>query len=661
MQLRTRLAAVAAALVFTACGLPEGVASDMQGDVPPAQDPGSQSSDALRRHWWRNDRNAPRPVVDAGAPAIDAGTTTPPVVDAGTTPPRPPPVVDAGTTPPPPPPVVDAGTTPPPPPPVVDAGTPPPPPVIDAGTTPPPPPPVVDAGSPPGIDAGTPLPPGNPGTADVTFAIDSSSNVKPISRYIYGKNFNGSTWSAERGLTLNRLGGNRWTAYNWENNASNAGSDYNHSSDAHLGGGNVPGEAVRAHVANSRAAGGATIVTVPILGWVAADKNGTVLNDPIASRFFPSLSTKPTALSMTPSLTDGAVYQDEFVAWLEATFPNAHVDPSRDILYSLDNEPDLWADTHSHIHPAAVTYAELLSKSIDFARSIRRNAPAAKILGFVSYGFNGFVSLQGAPDANGRNFIEFFLDGMRQASATEGQRLLDVLDLHWYPEAKGGNVRITGEDTTSTVVAARVQAPRSLWDPTYTESSWVASYVGGPIRLIPDVRAKIAARYPGTGLGFTEYYYGRGSHISGGVAQADVLGIFGREGVHTATLWPLNGNSIPYVSGAFAMFRNYDGLGAAFGDTSIGATNTDVANASVYASIDAANPSRMVLVVINKATTAKTAGITLRHGTAYSRAQTYVMSSGQPNPIRGADVTVTANALRYTMPAMSVTTLVLQQ
>ena len=207
--------------------------------------------------------------------------------------------------------------------------------------------PVVDAGTPPPpvIDAGTVVTPGNPGPGDVTFAVDTAQAAHPISRYIYGKNFNGSTWAQEPNLTMNRLGGNRWTAYNWENNASNAGSDFNYQSDSYLGGGATPGEAVRLNVANARAAGGATLVTVPILGWVAADKLGTsVLNQPIASRFFSSVPTKGSAFTYPPNLSDTVVNQDEFVSWLEATFPTAHQDPARELFYSLDNEPDLWAE-----------------------------------------------------------------------------------------------------------------------------------------------------------------------------------------------------------------------------------------------------------------------------------------------------------------------------
>lgn len=607
---------VAGVVVLSAC---EGIASEEEVPVDEIAAPTSiDQSELLKRRrpwrWWPSDAGVVTPApVDAGLPVVDAGT-----------PPR-----DAGS------PVVDAGLPPPPP---RDAGTP----VVDAGTPPPPP------------------PPSDAGTADVSFAINSTQNVKPISRTIYGKNFNGSTWAQEPAVTLNRLGGNRWTAYNWENNASCAGSDYNFQNDAYLGGGDVPGEAVRTHVVAARNAGGSVLVTVPIQGWVAADKLGTsTLGQPITSRFVSSIPTKSSALQYPPNLSDGVVNQDEFVRWLELTFPTAHQDPTRELFYSLDNEPDLWSDTHAEIQPNPVTYAELLDKSIRFASAIRTQSPQGKIFGFVSYGFNGFINLQNASDNGNRDFINFFLDGMRAAGTQQNKRLLDVLDLHWYPEATGGGTRVIGEDTSAAVVAARLQAPRSLWDPTYTETSWVASFNGAPLQLIPTVRAQIAAHYPGTGIAFTEYYYGGGAHISGALAQADVLGIFGREGVHTAALWPMS-STIPFISAAFSMFRSFDGAGGAFGDTSVQANNPSPANYSVYASVDAANPGRMVLVVINKQSTAKTAVLNVTHGTSFSRAQVFQLTSASPNPMRGNDVAVTGNSLRYTMPALSVTTLVLQ-
>src|SRR4029078_11004530 len=134
-------------------------------------------------------------------------------------------------------------------------------------------------------------------------------------------------------------------------------------------------------------------------------------------------------------------------------------------------------------------------------------------------------------------------DSMRAAEAHAHRRLLDVLDLHWYPEATGAGVRITEASAAPAVAQARVQAPRSLWDPSYVETSWIAQDAGvGAIRLLPRLREKIAAHYPGTPVAITEYNYGGGGDGSGALAEADVLGIFGREGVFAAALWDLAGS-----------------------------------------------------------------------------------------------------------------------
>jgi hypothetical protein len=42
--------------------------------------------------------------------------------------------------------------------------------------------------------------------------------------------------------------------------------------------------------------------------------------------------------------------------------------------------------------------------------------------------------------------------------------------------------------------------------------------------------------YPGTRLAITEYNWGGLDGLNGALAQADVLGIFGREGLALATL-----------------------------------------------------------------------------------------------------------------------------
>jgi len=527
-----------------------------------------------------------------------------------------------------------------------------------------------------------------PPVATVTFNIDSAQDVHPISRFIYG--MNGWDPSGQpKNLTLSRSGGNRMTAYNWETNASNAGSDYQNQNDDFLGGGNTPNGAVAPGLEAARVAGAAMIVTMPLIGYVAADKNGggdvagTALNPTpnyLATRFKQSLPRKGSAFAITPDTTDAFVYQDEYVHFLGDKYPGGFAATNNPIWISLDNEPDLWQHTHARLrgdsttfdtsqqHGTTATYAEMIQRTTDYADAAKDVNPDALIFGPVNYGWQGMIRFQDAADANNRDFLEFYLAQMKNAATTTGHRLVDVLDVHWYPEARGtcaanpmDGCRITEEDTDAGVVAARKQAPRSLWDLAYTENSWIAQFsTNGPIRLLPRLEDKIAANYPGTKLSITEYNYGGANHISGGIAQADALGVFGREGLFAATLWRLVANN-NFIYGGFDMYRNFDGANGSFGDTSIRALTSDAASTSVYASVDAGNANRMVLVCINKTDATQTAGIAVTHSVQFHTAKAYQLtsSSAQGQPQAQPDVAVTANSFQYTMPANSVTTLVL--
>jgi hypothetical protein len=473
----------------------------------------------------------------------------------------------------------------------------------------------------------------------IEYEVDGTKR-HPISPYVYGHNHPDGKVP---GWTFNRVGGNRLTAYNWETNASNAGSDWHHQND-NLMGNEIPGEPVRASVAQAHAKGAACVVTIPIIGRVAADKKGggdvAKTPDYLNTRFLPSLSRKPTPFADAPDLADGKVYQDEFVHWLEKAFP----EPRPPIFYALDNEPDIWSHTHARIHPEKVRYDELCRLNVEYAEAVKRVAPRALVFGFVSYGWHGFTTLQDAPDRAGRDFLDVYLAEMAAAEAKAGKRLIDVLDVHWYPEARGKE-RVMEDDASPATSAARIQAPRSLWDPGYKEESWILQVTGGPIRLLPRLREKIAKRYPGTKLAITEYYYGGGADISGGIAQADVLGVFGREGVFAAALWHMGKTDDRFIHAAFAMFRNFDGQGGAFGDTGLDVSGGDPSKASLYASVD--GKGRKVFVAINK-----TAGpLKIRVGSG--RAQAWRLTSAEPKPVPAGDVELSA----LEVPPLSVTTL----
>jgi hypothetical protein len=501
-----------------------------------------------------------------------------------------------------------------------------------------------------------PWAPGDPGVTEITFDIHTQLGRRAISPLIYGINYDLRNAARQR-WGLVRWGGNRCTAYNWETNASNAGSDYLFQNDSFASESVVPAAPILQMIDGAERIDAPIIVTLSNADRVSADKNGggdvrRSGPDYLQTRFLANHARKSSAFVSSPDLSDRDVYQDELVAYLKSKRPRAR------LLFSMDNEPELWSHTHAEIFLEPVTYEGLWSRNHAFASAAKAVWPQAEVLGFVSFGYSGYVDLQRAKDSKGRNFIDWYLTQARAAERAEGRRLIDYLDLHWYPEAQGGGERITGAGIGPAVVASRVQAPRSLWDASYRETSWVRDKHGGPIELLHWVQAKIDRFYPGTKLAITEWNYGAGNHISGALAVGDVLGIFGMEGVSLATYWPLI-DAEPYAYAAFRAYRNFDDEGSAFGDTAVSASSNALELATVYASIQSNDPKRMVVIAINKSTRSLRAGIRISHDTEYLGASVFVLSDKRPELLRAAPLSaVASNAFRFDMPAQSISVIV---
>ncbi|MGA7119010.1 MAG: glycoside hydrolase family 44 protein [Polyangiaceae bacterium] len=519
-------------------------------------------------------------------------------------------------------------------------------------------------------DATASLTPTDGGT--LAIDVDPSKAIGPISPYVYGINSQGPEGL---GVTVRRMGGNRQTAYNWEINASNAGNDYHHVSDdwpctvlGYTNCGEPGAQFVDFAQANKRL-GVESLATIPLVDYVAADKNHEVSEAEKApsKRWIKSYPHKTGPFALAPDLNDGAVYEDEFVNFLVTKLGTAAHGGIK--FYSLDNEPSLWPSTHPRIHPDKTTYQEMVTRTEALATAITTLDPTALVLGGVMYGWPEYLTLQSAPDANEFNakygtYTDFYLASMKALEQKHHRRLVHVLDVHWYPEARGTK-RITEDDESPKTVDARLQAPRAFWDPTYREKSWIDDSWGKPIRLIPWLREKIEKRYPGTKLSMTEYDFGGSGHVSGALAQADVLGALGREGVFLADYWGTaagNGELPPYIAAAFKLYRNYDGKGGAYGDTAVAAKVADVAKASVYAATDSKRPGVLTVLVINKDQRARYTGkLSLRGTGKYARAQTYVLDKSAPQ-VRAADkIEIKDNQLEYMLQPLSATLLVIEQ
>jgi fibronectin type 3 domain-containing protein len=524
---------------------------------------------------------------------------------------------------------------------------------------------------------------------NVTITVDPTK-THAISPYIYGTNFYSGTTNAPALLTFDRDGGNRWTAYNWINNGSNAGSDYFYENDNFLCNGTcnaaIPAESVRMFIGDDQQAGLASLITVQMQGYVSKDAQIVQVPQPFPSLtyFRPVVDKKSTAsaapFTLTPpaASTDNNVYMDEFAWTLDQKFSGKNIfgtNPTHPTFISLDNEPELWNTTHAEIQGATmVTSDNYITKTITLTKAIKDQFPNAVIFGPVHYGFQGFYNWQGelASTPTGTNwFPDKYLQAVKTASTSYGKPLVDVYDFHWYPEEydSGGTrtLTLTGTTLSAAQVQLIVQSPRVLWDPNFNDMAngnsnpWIYQELGNAaIKLLPRLQAKIDAENPGMKISITEYEGGGWNHIAGTIAEADYLGIFGAQNVFAASFWPPSG-TYDYAIAGFRAYRGFDGASAVFGDTALQATSSNVANVMVYASSDSTTTGHYVFVAINRSTSSQVTainGVTLS-GIATLYQMTASSASGQ-NPIRpvsAGTMAVSGNSLKVTLPALSVTTI----
>jgi hypothetical protein len=454
------------------------------------------------------------------------------------------------------------------------------------------------------------------GATPVALAIRCSAPAHAISPFIYGIGVlpmhdapDSHQWRL--GATTRRWGGNHTSRYNWLlGNAWNAGKDWffrNVDYDR------TPGPAHERFIEASLAHGLANAITLPTLGWVA--KDSISYGFPVSSHG-PQQAVAPEHGDMgngvtprgkllpagPPERTSVAMPPAGVGRWVQSIRARDAVRGRRGVrMYILDNEPTLWHTTHRDVHPEPVSQDELLSRTIAYATEIRRADPAAVIAGPALWGWFAYfrsgvdqVAQPAHPDRDRHGGLPLLPWWLREVAAHEqrsGVQILDVVDVHFYPQGRGIGVGLEGATDPDTA-ARRIRAPRSLWDPRYTDESWIAE----PMRVIPRVRAWIDEFHPGLGISIGEWNFGAEGHMSGGLAVAEALGRFGEQGISSAFYWDYPADRSP-AFWAFRAFRNFDGLGGRFLDESVQASS-DEPMVSVFASRDAAT-GHLVAVLLN--------------------------------------------------------------
>ncbi|MEP6924419.1 MAG: glycoside hydrolase family 44 protein [Pyrinomonadaceae bacterium] len=515
------------------------------------------------------------------------------------------------------------------------------------------------------------IPPPPPPNGAVTIQIDAAANNRAINPNIYGVAYASSAQLLDLNAPLNRLGGNNTSRYNWQLNADNRANDFYFESIPFA---NTPGEVGDSFIQTSKNGGAQPMLTVPIIDWIAkVGVNRTKLasfsiarygaqtgND---AQYFPDAGNgiRTNGQFVTgndpndANVPNSPAFQQSWAQYLVGRWGTASNNGLR--YYILDNEHSIWFSTHRDVQPTGARMDEIWTKMRDYAAMIKGVDAGAQVLGPEEWGWSGYFysgyDQQYAPTHNwtypdraahgNMDYAPWLLQKFRADEQIRGRRLLDVFTLHYYPQ--GGEF---GNDVSNAMQLRRNRSTRSLWDPNYTDETWI----NDKVRLIPRMKDWVAQYYPGTKIGLTEYNWGAENHINGATAQADIYGILGREGLDTAARWTTPDTATPTFK-AMKMYRNYDGNRSGFGEQSVSAVIPNPDRLSAFAAIRLADGA-LTVMVINKISGDTPVTINLANFNSGSTAQVWQLTAtNQIN--RLSDVAVSNNVVSATAPSQSIT------
>jgi hypothetical protein len=492
--------------------------------------------------------------------------------------------------------------------------------------------------------------------------VDAAGNPHPINPDIYGLANYGldANFAKEIQVPNIRWGGDATTRYNWQVDSSNAGFDW------YFMGGNgeatpTPSGSADTMINTYKTASNArTLLTIPIIPWVNKSAswncsfpvsvygsqqstnpyvhpNGDNCGNSIAANGTQLLDTNIYANHIDNTVT----LQQGWLQHLISTFGTAANGGVP--YYQLDNEPGGWSNTHRDVEPLQPDYNTIISLGQQYAAMIKQTDPTAKVFGPVDFTLGGWI---GTPSEQDNLYAgQYYLQQMSVYNQTNHQRILDYFDEHYY-----------GGGSTD---AAELESTRALWDPTFNSGSWVEQYYfDGPMQLIPRFQNWIQAYYPGTKLSISEYSFASGTNpLVDMLTETDVLGIYGRQSLDFANMWNVPAPTAP-LAYSFRIYRNYDGAGGQFGDTSVNSASTDQSQLSVYGALRSSDGA-LTVVAINKTTGAIQTSLSLANFNAASTAAVYTYSNENLTQIvAGTPAAVALKAINYNFPPYSATVFV---
>ncbi|MBW8331617.1 MAG: T9SS type A sorting domain-containing protein [Prolixibacteraceae bacterium] len=390
----------------------------------------------------------------------------------------------------------------------------------------------------------------------VQIDIDVSKGKKPVSPYIYGKNnvlpstflnsgtTAGITKAKEAGVRFVRQGGgNNSTKYNWRLKLSSHPDWYNNVYANDWDG------AARNLI--DKMPGVQGMWSFQLLGKAAANAKNNFgdwaynqskwwegVNQNLAGGGTPNPTGSKAKVEGNPDLYLMEWTADSTVGILDKWFEDKGLGYNKDQFryWSMDNEPEIWSGTHDDVMKTQCTAEEFMQLYFKVAKAARAKYPDIKLLGPVPANEWQWYNWSGGSKINGVHYpwLEFFIKRIAEEEKASGIKLLDVLDIHFYP----------GEsDATNCVQLHRVYFDRNyvypgangvknitgVWNASLTKeyilgrcSDWLTKYKGAN---------------HGVGLAVTETDIASSNANVLAVWYASTMGEFMKNGVEVFTPW----------------------------------------------------------------------------------------------------------------------------
>ncbi|MBL7112665.1 MAG: T9SS type A sorting domain-containing protein [Bacteroidales bacterium] len=515
----------------------------------------------------------------------------------------------------------------------------------------------------------------------VTIGIDAASEQKPISLYIYAKNnslsdnsgspLNASEWQRLRDLGIRMYrenGGNNSTKYNWRRKLSSHPDWYNNVFPHDWG---YAAQSLQQNIPSAQGMWAFQLIgkaaKTNAYNFSSWDYNQAKWWEGVRQNLCGGGEVNPDGGE--DALVDGdpGLYLEDWTAdstagILDHWFGEGGrgLDSNRIRYWNMDNEPEIWEGTHDDVWPVQPSAEAFMQMYFSVAKKARAKFPGIKLVGPVPANEWQWYNYKGSKinyDGRDHVWLEYFIRRVAEEQEISGIRLLDVLDIHFYPgETAPEDIvqlhRVYFDMTYDYPGANGVKrtGPGS-WDNSITKEyifmrcqNWLEQYMG-----------------PDHGVAFSVTETGINSDDPDVTAlwYASTLGEFARQGVEIFTPWS-------WKTGMDEVIHLFSRYGQEY---FIGAASSEEEFVSAYPTINGENDSITIFVVNRHTSQSKQSIINLNNypvqdGTydMYSLSdlpQNETFISHSSNALEVSGIELMDNRVTLDLPPLSVHALIL--